>query len=98
MVINFVAQNEAMFTRREVDLAKRARVKIVHSGYMIKNDFMRLDSSHGNIINLDISRADVQRAINIYGSQNVLQGSFRIVRPDTRVIRAESMPKHIQDL
>ena len=98
VVINSVRQNEAMFTKREVALAKEARAKIAKSGYMSKEDVMRLASSSGNVINWNLNRADVQRAIDIYGEQHVLHGRSRIIRPDTRVVRAEPMPKRAQDL
>jgi len=98
VVINSVQQNEAMFTKREVASAKEARVKIAHAGYMSKKDVMRLASSSGNVINWNLNRIDVQRAIDIYGSQHVLHGRSRIIRPDTRVVRSEPIPKRHQDL
>ena len=98
VVINSVRQNEAMYTKREVALAREARTKIAHSGYMSKEDIMRLASSSGNIINWNLNRVDVQRAIDIYGSQHVLHGRSRIIRPDTRVDRSEPIPKRSQDL
>ena len=98
VVINSVQQNEAMFTKREVALAKEARVKIAHSGYMSKEDIMRLASSSGKVVNWNLNRIDVQRAIDIYGSQHVLHGRSRILRPDTRVVKSEPIPKRNQDL
>ena len=68
VVINSVRQNEAMYTKREVALAREARTKTAHSGYVSKEDIMRLASSSGNIINWNLNRVDVQRAIDIYGS------------------------------
>ena len=55
-------------------------------------------SSQGNIVNIEVTRADIQRAIDIYGSQHVLHGRSRIMRPDTRVLRIESVPKRAQEL
>ena len=59
---------------------------------------MRFATSQGNIINLDLCRADIQRAIDIYGSQNVLHGRSRILLSDTRVVRAEPQSKTPQEL
>ena len=55
-------------------------------------------SSSGNFVNIDITHADVQRAIEIYGSQHVMMGRTTIIRPDTRVIRAQPTRKHPQNL
>ena len=98
VVISSVKQNEAMFTKDEVRRAKLARELIAKSGYASKEDMMRLVSSSGNFVNIEITRADVQRAVDIYGSQHVLHGRSRIMRPDTRVLRTEPLPKHLQDL
>ena len=98
VVINSVRQNEAMHSKDEVRRAKLARDFIARTGYASKEDVMRLVSSSGNILNVDISRADVQRAIDIYGSQNVLQGRSRLLRPDTRVVRTDPLPKSTQKL
>ena len=98
VIINLVAQNEAMHTKEEVALAKQARAKVAHTGYMSKEEIFRLSSSSGNIINWNLNRADVQRAVDIYGEQNVLHGRARIITPSTRVIRAEAKPKRPQDM
>ena len=49
VIINSVAQNEAMYTKQEVALAKQARAKIAHTGYMSKEEIFRLASSSGNL-------------------------------------------------
>jgi hypothetical protein len=96
VVINSVRQNEAMFTKDEVRRAKKAREFIAHTGYASKEEAMRMVSSSGNILNVDISRADIQRAVDIYGSQHVLMGRSRLLHPDTRVVRAQPVPKFAQ--
>lgn len=98
VVINSVRQNEAMYSKREVELAREARIKIANSGYMSKEDIIRLASSSGNIVNLNLNKSDILRAIDIYGQQNVLMGRSRLIRPDTRVARAEPQPKVVQTL
>ena len=98
VVISSVKQNEAMFSKDEVRRAKLARDLIAKSGYASKEDMMRLVSSQGNIVNIEVTRADIQRAIDIYGSQHVLHGRSRIMRPDTRVLRIEPVPKRAQEL
>ena len=98
VVINSVKQNEAMFTKDEVRRAKKAREFIAHTGYASKEEAMRMVSSSGNILNVDITRVDIQRAVDIYGSQHVLMGRSRLLRPDTRVVRAQLVPKFSQCL
>ena len=73
VVINSVRQNEAMYSKEEVRRAKLARDFIARTDYASKEEVMRLVTSAGNIVNVDITRADVQRAVEIYGEQNVLQ-------------------------
>jgi hypothetical protein len=98
VVISSVRQNEARFSKDEVRRAKLAQEFIAYTGYASKEDVMRMISSSGNFVNIEITRADVQRAIDIYGTQHTLMGRSRIVRPDTRVIRAQPVQKHPQDL
>ena len=59
VIINSVAQNEAMYTKQEVALAKQARAKIAHTGYMSKEEIFRFASSSGNLVNWNLNRADV---------------------------------------
>ena len=98
VVISSVKQNEAMFSKDDVRRARMARELIVKSGYASKEDIMRLVTSQGNVVNIEITRADVQRAVDIYGAQHVLHGRSRIMRPDTRVLRAEPILKPPQNL
>ena len=98
VIVSSVKQDEAMFSKEDVRRARVARDFIAKTGYASKEDIMRLVTSQGNVVNINITRADVQRAIDIYGSQHVLHGRSRIVRPDTRVIRAEPIPKPAQNL
>ena len=98
VVINSVRQNEAMFSKREVQLAKDARKTIANLGFASKEDVQRLAASSGNVVNLNLHRADILRAIEIYGEQNVLMGRSRLVTPDTRVIKAKTQLKRPQAL
>ena len=98
VVISSVKQNEARFSKDEVRRAKLAQEFIAYTGYASKEDVIRMITSSGNFINIGITRADVQRAIDIYGSQHTLMGRSRIMRPDTRVIRAQPTQKRPQDL
>ncbi len=54
-------------------------------------------SSQGNIVNIEVSRADIQRAIDIYGSQYVLHGRSRTCDL-TLKLRREPVPKRAQEL
>jgi len=98
VVINSVRQNEALYSKREVQLAKEARKTIANLGFASKEDVQRLAVSSGNVVNLNLNRADVLRAIEIYGEQNVLMGRSRLVTPDTRVIKAVPQLKRPQAL
>jgi hypothetical protein len=95
-LVSTVRQNEAMYSAREVKAAREAVKKIANAGYMSKEAVLRLASSSGNVINLNLNRADVLRAIEIYGEEHVLQGRSRLVKPDTRVVTAAPTPKQPQ--
>ena len=68
VVVSSVKQNEAMFSKDDVRRAQLARDFIAKTGYASKEEVMRLVTSQGNIVNIGITRADVQRAVDIYGA------------------------------
>lgn len=88
-----VAHNESMFTKREVDAARRAKRFIQELGYPSVADAIRMIQT-GSITNAPVTAADIYRSYKIYGPDIAsLKGKTKRARPS--LVKVEHVPKPV---
>ena len=93
-VVSTVVENEAQFTKREVQAARTARRLTAQLGYISDADLIKTIQS-GAIMNCPVTVQDVQRARAIYGPDIAsLKGKTTWKRPP--VVRIEQVPRPLQ--
>jgi len=94
-----VTDNEARYTKREVEGAKRARLLKESAGYPSNAD-LAWALARGDIINTDVTAKDLKRMVDIYGpSLGDLKGKTKRGRPSiTDIEPVESFMREAQTL
>ena len=92
-VLVTVAQNERLYTQREIKKAKLARDVVRSLGYPSHSNLIQMINS-GSIINCPVSAKDVQRAYNIYGPEIGNLKGKTVLRPSIPY-KEEHLPRMI---
>jgi hypothetical protein len=96
VLVNTVAGNEQLYTKREIEAAQQARELRRKLGYPSVADMSRMITT-GGILNCPITVQDLQRAVNIYGQElAVLKGSTVRRAPEpVKIELLEDKPKEL---
>lgn len=88
-----VAENEALYTKREVDAARRAKQFIKELGYPSMAETMKM-IHFGGLVNAPVTVQDIYRAFKIYGLDvPALKGKAKLSTP--AIVKPEYVPKPV---